>query len=182
MQFNWTSHLISRRLATRVLVLTSIVVTAPPAAFAQSSNLTPRVIADGSLGTASYWDDFQVFGTAFGASARLYVTPRIAIGPEVTFVRPNESSTASQLIVLGVGSIDLHQGLSAPFVTIGGGMMHRSSSNSLADANGGALVAGFGWRLGSRSASRGWYVAPEFRAVIFDDVQWQPRVNVGYRF
>lgn len=173
---------ITSRLAARVLVLTSIVATAPPAVFAQSSNLTPRVIADGSLGGAAYWDDLQLFGTAFGASARLYVTPRIAVGPEVTFVRPNESSTASQLTVLGVGSIDLHQGFSAPFVTIGGGMMHRSSGKSIADANGGVLVAGFGWRLASKHASRGWYVAPEFRAVVFHDVAWQPRVSVGYGF
>lgn len=62
-------------------------------------------------------------------------------------------------------------------------MMHRYSSESaLEDVNRGALVAGFGWRLANKGASRGWYVAPEFRAVIFNDVAWQPRVNVGYRF
>jgi hypothetical protein len=50
------------------------------------------------------------------------------------------------------------------------------------DMNVGALVAGFGWRLANNSASRGWFVAPEFRAVIFDDVAGHRRVNVGYRF
>ena len=81
-------------------------------------------------------------------------------------MKANESFTASQMIVLGVGSIDLRHGLSAPFVTIGGGLMHRRSSQSaVEDMNGGALVAGFGWRLANKTASRGWFVAPEFRAV-----------------
>ena len=183
MPFRWTTNVVGRGWVTAALALTSIVVMAPRAVFAQSNDGTPKVIAEGSLGAAAYWDDFHVYGTAFGGSARLYVTPRLAVGPEVSSVAANESSTPSQLLVLALGSIDLHQGLSAPFVTVGGGLMHRYSSDfTVAEPNTGALVGGFGWRLAGRSASRGWYVAPEFRAVIFDDVAWQPRVNVGYRF
>ena len=183
MRFNRASDFTGRGLVMTALALASIVVMPPEVALAQSNNGAPRVIAEGSLGAATYWDNFQVYGTVFGGSARFHVSPRIAVGPEISSVAPTESFTSSQLLVLAVGSIDLHRRLSAPFVTIGGGTMHRYSSQPpAADSNTGVFVAGFGWRVASKSASRGWYVAPEFRAVIFDDVAWHPRVNVGYRF
>ena len=145
-----------------------------PSTFAQGR----RTSAEGFAGYAGFIDDSTIHHSAFGGAARWYLLPRVAVGPEVVFMKgPGDDH---DLVLTGNVTFDFLSGPRAvtPFLVAGGGLFRHSSSffGQPFSSTEGSFTAGGGVRipLGERL-----YVAPEFR------IGWEPHyrvsVAVGWR-
>jgi len=104
--------------------LASIVLAAPVTAVAQDR---PAAAAEVSLGWVGFADDGIVSETLVGGAVRLYVTPRIGLGPELLYLAgPNHS----HLVITGNVIFDLvspdHP--VTPFLVVGGGLFQTRES------------------------------------------------------
>jgi hypothetical protein len=157
-----------------VVGFTGIVFTMSGAASAQ----TPRPAAEGFLGHAGFLDDSTINHSVWGAAARWYVLPRVAIGPELVYLKGPRDDR--DLVITGNVTFDFVASPSiTPFLVAGGGIFRHSDkfSGRKFTSTEGTFTAGGGVRvpIGERL-----YIAPEFR------VGWEPhyRVSValGWRF
>jgi len=130
------------------------------------------------VGYAAFVDEDPIDHLVIGGSARLYLTPRLSVEPELTYMRgPGEDR---DLFVLGNIAFDFRrEGALVPYVIGGGGWMrHRNEifgapfSHDEAAAAGGA-----GMRL---FLSDRFFVAPEFR--LGWELHYQITGTVGFRF
>jgi hypothetical protein len=144
----------------------------------------PRAIAaTGEVhgGWAGFLDDARIDHLAFGGAARWRVTPRMAIGPEVTWLRgPGNDRDVYAHVTL---TWDLRAGpclagCAVPYLVAAGGFVaHRSGFNAPAWSLEGAAAGGGGVRV---QLTDRFHLAGEAR------VGWEPHARLtlaaGWRF
>jgi hypothetical protein len=150
-------------------------------AFAQEK---PAPIVEFVVGRSGFIDEVWDYFTTIGAGARWFVGPRLAIGPEVTYLTGEfDDLGASHLSVTGNITFDvLREGNKrrvVPYVVAGGGYLRQRTLVGRGPqtpglrpfiSSEGTVSAGLGARvaLGSRV-----FVAPEFR------LGWEPETRIG---
>jgi hypothetical protein len=101
-------------------------------AFAQSSEPRPAPAVEFLAGYAGFVDDATIDHSIIGAAGRVYLTPRLAVGPELVYMRgPGDDR---DLFLTGNVTFDLlppRQGRPrrvTPFIVGGGGFFQHSDS------------------------------------------------------
>jgi hypothetical protein len=155
----------------RVLAAAAALLLSAHPAFAQDR---PAPALDLSAGWVGFADDGVVSELPVGAGFRWYLSPRISIGPEVTFIT---GESHSHQVVTGNFTFDVLAPRSGvprvtPFLVVGGGMFR--TSEGFADrppfsATEGAFTLGGGIRapLGDRVS-----------AGVDTRIGWEPHVRV----
>jgi len=135
---------------------------APAAAYAQVARSRPAPVVEITAGHAGFIDDVNIDHALVGGAARVYLTPRLSVGPEIQYmVGPGEDR---DLIVTGNLTFDLFRPgrRFTPYLVAGGGLFRHSNvySGQAFSRTEGAFTGGAGLRawLGDRV-----YVAPEAR-------------------
>jgi hypothetical protein len=131
-------------------------------------------------GYAGFADDAIVGHSLVAAAARVYVLPRVSIGPEIQYMAGEGDH--SDLMLTGNVTLDLIErgpGRPAvPYLLVGGGLFQtRDTLNGETFTSGeGGFTAGGGVRI---FVGDTFYIAPEFRG------GWEPHfrisVTVGYQ-
>jgi hypothetical protein len=145
-------------------------------AFAQRTDARPEPAVEFLAGYAGFVDDATVDHGIVGAAARVYLTPRVAVGPEFVYMRGPGSDR--DLVLTGNLTFDLippHDGRPrrvTPFLVGGGGFFRHSDRFGASDfvSYEGAFTAGGG--------VRGWITD---RVYAFADLRlgWEPHVRVN---
>jgi hypothetical protein len=151
-----------------------------PAAFAQP----PQPAAfEGAIGHAAFLDESPDHHFVTGAGARVYVTPLLSVGPELTYmVGPGSDRDLFATVNLTLDFVGLQASGSprkaVPYMVAGVGAMRHS--NQFGDRKfthtEPAFTLGFGLRI---AAGDRWFFAPEAR------IGWEAHsrlgVTVGWR-
>lgn len=147
-----------------------------PAAYAQA----PRTGAvEGIGGYAGFLDESVMHHSVLGGAARVYLLPRVAVGPELVYMKgPGDDR---DVVLTGNVTFDFLRGprVVTPFLVAGAGIFSHSDrfGSQTFSSTEGSFTAGGGVRIpiGQRL-----YVAPELR------IGWEPHyrvsVAVGWRF
>ena len=116
--------------------------------------------AKGSIGLASFLDESFEQHLLLGASARIYLTRRFSIEPEVLYLRQNQSH--HDVVFMPNFVWDFGGRRVVPYVTGGIGVMRSSDSGfGRSFSNTDAVVSG---GLGAKFyVNRNWFIAPEAR-------------------
>ena len=143
--------------------------TAP--ALAQSG---PSPQAEFQTGWAGFVDDAMIDHAAFGGAARVYLTPRVAVGPEVAYLRgpggDRDWMVTGNLTYDLVGPRNGRPPRATPFLTVGGGYERHSDrfGPRTFSSSEGAFTGGGGVRIwitdrvfGTVETRMGW--EPHFR-------------------
>jgi len=144
----------------------------------------PAPIVEAVVGRSGFVDEaWEYFGT-IGGGARVFVTPRLAIGPEVAYL--SGEGDASNLTVTANLTFDIVRDDGrrrvVPYLAVGGGYLRQKTlvgggpgSTAVVPftSSEGTMSAGLGARiaLGSRM-----FVAPEFR------LGWEPETRFAVTF
>ena len=88
-----------------VPVLMVLLVSLPSSAQDFGTNPNPPPAVELTIGHAGFVDDTTIHGTVFGGAMRLYLSPRVSIGPELTYV--HDPGGEHSLFLTGNVSIDL---------------------------------------------------------------------------
>jgi hypothetical protein len=164
-----------------VILLTAAVagllVVARPAS-AQSARPSP--VVEISVARGAFLDETPILHGVVGGSARWYISRRVSLGPEVTYMAGPRSDR--DLFVTGNLTVDLRPARPAarftPYLVAGAGLFRHSDtfSGQRYTSSEGAVTAGAGVRI---AATPRLWIAPELR------VGWEPHtrvgVTVGYR-
>jgi hypothetical protein len=150
-------------------------------AFAQEK---PAPIIEVVVGRSGFIDEVWDYFTTIGVGARWFVTPRLAIGPEIVYLTGEfDSLEASHLSITGNITFDFvpdgHDRRVVPYVVAGGGYLRQRTLVGRGPgtpglqpfiSTEGTVSAGLGARvaLGSRV-----FVAPEFR------LGWEPETRIS---
>ena len=131
---------------------------------------SPRPAVESSVGYAGFIDEAFINHFVVGGAVRAHLSPRLSIGPEVTFMRGPGGDR--DWFFTGNATFDLVPPgrRVTPYVLGGGGLMvHRESfvSGPFTSSEG-AFTAGGGARV---NVGSGWFVAPELR------MGWEPHVR-----
>ena len=98
--------------------------------FAQSLGSLPRPIAEIQTGWVGFVDDSSIDHTAIGGAARWYLTPRLAVGPEVGYLRgPGDDRDVMVTMNLTFDVLSPRDGRPrrvTPFIVVGGGFEQHS--------------------------------------------------------
>jgi hypothetical protein len=160
-----------------VLPALALVLTAGNA-FAQSTDIRPAPAVEFLVGYAGFVDDATIDHTIVGAAGRVYLTPRVAVGPEFVYMRGPGSDR--DLFLTGNLTFDVLPARNGrprrvtPFLVAGGGFFQHSDRFGPFDFTSyeGAFTAGGG--------VRGWMTR---RVYALADVRlgWElhARVNAG---
>jgi len=148
----------------------------------------PAPIVEAVVGQSGFIDEaWDYFGT-IGGGVRVFVTPRLAIGPEVAYL--SGESDASNLTITANMTFDIVRDDGGrrvvPYLVAGGGYLRQKTlvgggpgSTALVPftSSEGTMSAGLGARIALGSQM---FVAPEFR------LGWEPEsrlaVTIGVRF
>ena len=148
----------------------------------------PALIVEVVVGRSGFIDEVWDHFSTIGGGARVFVTPRLAIGPEVTYL--SGEVDASSLTVTASMTFDIVRDDGrrriVPYLAVGGGYLRQkttvgSGPGSTAivpfTSSEGTMSAGVGARIALGSHM---FVAPEFR------LGWEPEariaVTIGMRF
>ena len=148
-----------------------LLTTAAPAS-AQPDALAP--VVEISVARGAFLDETPIVHGILGGSARWYVSRRVSIGPEVTYMVGPRSDR--DLFVTGNVTVDLRPARAAtwctPYLLAGAGFFRHSDtfSGQRYSSSEGAVTAGAGIRIGV--TPRLW-IAPELR------VGWEPHTRLG---
>jgi len=149
-----------RALLRVVFLFTGVLAIASPA-LAQTRRPSPLVEAHS--GYAGFVDESWIKRAAIGAAARVFVTPRVAVGPEFLYL--HGSGGEHDWTLTGNASFDLRRTPSArvmPYLIAGGGLLSQTTNVGTGKytARDHTFSGGAGARiaLGPR-----FYIAPEFR-------------------
>lgn len=156
-------------------VVAAFITMLAPAAYAQAQQ---TAAVEGIGGYAGFLDESVMHHSVLGGAARVYLLPRVAVGPELVYMKgPGDDR---DLVLTGNVTFDFLSGPRVtPFLVAGGGIFRHSdrfgamtfSSTEGSFTSGGGVRIPIGERL---------YVAPEFR------IGWEPHyrvsVAVGWRF
>ncbi len=145
---------------------------AGPAVAGAQTPARPAATVEGAAGYAGFADEGIIHHGVVGATARVYVSPRVAAGPEVVYmVGPNQDR---DLFLTGNLTFDLRRsrpGIVVPYLLAGGGLFQHSDrfGNQTFRSREGAFTAGAG--------ARGWvsdraYLAVEYR------IGWEPHYRI----
>jgi hypothetical protein len=164
---------------TRLMACSALILgTFTGSASAQTFDARPLPVVEFLAGYAGFVDDATIDHTIFGAAARIYLTPRLAVGPELVYMRGPNSDRAFYLTGnLTFDVLPPHEGRPrrvSPFLVAGGGFFQHRDQIGPFDFTSyeGAFTAGGG--------VRGWITD---RVYAFGDfrVGWElhARVNAG---
>jgi len=144
-----------------------------------SSQERPGPVAELAAGALLFADDGVVTEGFVGGSARVYLLPRVSMGPEITYVRGDNHN---HLMLTGNVTFDLitlvngDRPLITPFVVVGAGLFQTRESfldNETFTSSEGAFTAGGGVRglVGERmtlgvEARVGWELHVRVNAVV----------------
>jgi hypothetical protein len=140
-----------------------------------------RGLLEGGGGYASFVDDTPIHHGVVQGSGRVYVSSRVALGPEFTYMRGPQSDR--KWFLTGNATIDLLPGARRatvrPYLIAGGGVTHMTTrvGTGAYSSDEGTFTAGAGARI---AAAARWYVAPEFR--LGWELHWRANVVVGRTF
>ena len=116
------------RLSTGLALVTALICAAP----AHAQSIRPPSSIEIFAGHAGFADDATIEHSVFGGAGRIYLTPRISVGPEITYMRgPGEDR---DWFFLGNFIYDFRRPQSgrpplvSPFVIAGGGFFTHSDS------------------------------------------------------
>jgi hypothetical protein len=132
------------------LVLGAALICAVPAA---AQSVRPQPAVEILAGHAGFADDATIEHAVFGGAARVYLTPRISVGPEITYMRgPN---TDRDWFFLGNFTWDVRRPQAgrpprvSPFLIAGGGFFTHSDRfpSGTFTSSEGAFAAGGGTRV-----------------------------------
>jgi Outer membrane protein beta-barrel domain len=164
----------------RILIGSFLLFVATSSAGAQPASRSPSV--EGAIGHAAFVDEDPVDHVTFGGAARVALSPRVSVGPEVVYmIGPGEDR---DLFLTGNLWFDFFGPTAdgprraTPYLIVGAGLMrHQDEFFRDFTTHEGAVTGGIGVRIaiGDR-----WYVAPEAR------LGWEPHsrltATVGYTF
>lgn len=134
-------------------LLTLIVMLGLTWAPAEAQSIRPSSALEVFAGHAGFADDATIEHAVVGGAARIYVTPRISLGPEITYMRgPN---TDRDWYFLGNLTWDIRQPVAgrpprvSPFLIAGAGFFTHSDRfvTGTFTSSEGAFAAGGGTRL-----------------------------------
>lgn len=167
---------------TTALVTCAIAGITFSAARAAEAQQRGTIAVDAAAGWTGFADDGIVSEGAFGAAARWYLTPRLSVGPEFTFI---SGESHSHRVLTGNLTFDLlrprtGQSRVTPFIVIGGGVFNTSESFRFTgerfSSSEGAFTAGGGVRVpindrvsAGADARIGW--EPHIRLMAFASVR-----------
>ncbi len=146
---------------------------------AASAQDRPTGALEATAGWAGFVDEETINHTLIGAAAKWYVSPRVAVGPELVYMIGPRSDR--DLMLTGNVTVDFVPGRAVtPFVVAGGGLFRHSDdfgARGKFSSTEGAFTAGLGARiaLGDR-----WYLAPEAR--LGWELHTRLSVAAGYRW
>ena len=138
----------SLRLMALATMLTTLFTVPLPA----SAQERPGPVAEFAAGSLLFADDGVVTEGFLGGTARVYVLPRISIGPEIAYVA---GENHSHLMVTGNATFDFVRPIGreprrvTPFAVVGGGLFQSREqfpNNETFTSNEGAFTAGVGVR------------------------------------
>jgi Outer membrane protein beta-barrel domain len=164
-------------MSTRSLPFIALLTLFPVDAMAQANAGTFAV--EGAAGYAGFADEGVVGHSLVGGAARWYLSPRLAIGPEIAYMEGEGDH--SDLMLTGNVTLDLaeRRGRGAvPYLVVGGGLFQTRDKfvGETFTSSEGAFTAGGGVRVFLTDRL---YVAPEFRG------GWEPHfrlsVSIGYQ-
>ena len=180
----------SRMRGRLAIIVSTAAIVCGAAAPRVSAQENPAPIIEGVVGRSSFIDEVWDHFNTVGAGARVFVTPRLAIGPEVAYMRGESGAgDASNLSVTGNVTFDLRRDdrrqRFVPYVAAGGGYLRQRTlvgsgpgSTELRPYTTGEGTASGGLGVRIALAPR-LFVAPEFR------MGWEPEarftVMVGVR-
>jgi len=171
---------VRRRLAAVLSIAAAVGGAAHPASGQEKPSPVVELIVGRSSFIDEAWDHFETLG----AGARVFLTPRLAIGPEVTLLLGAfDGLEASHLLVTGNMTFDFMRDDRArrvvPYFAAGGGYMRQRTlvgggpgSTSIVPftSSEGTVSAGLGARIAITSRV---FIAPEFR------LGWEPETRVA---
>lgn len=141
----------------------------------------PGLIVEVVVGRSGFVDEEWDYFTTIGGGARIFVTPRLAVGPEVAYM--SGELDASNLSVTGNVTFDFIQDDGVrrfvPYLAAGGGYLRQkalvgSGPGSTAlrpfTSSEGTVSAGFGARIALTSRV---FIASEFR------LGWEPESRIA---
>ena len=138
---------------------------------------TMRMEAEATAGGAWFLDDSAIGHSLVGVSARVWLSPRVSVGPEYTYwVGPGDDRDQT---LTGNVTYAFRASGATPFVVGGVGIFRHSDrlGGQLFTSTEGAYTVGGGVRI---PFSTGWYVAPEVRMGCEPHMRFH--VAVGRRF
>jgi hypothetical protein len=146
---------------------------------ARSEAQRPAALLEGHAGHAWFVDDSPIPHLVLGGGGRVYVTRRIAVGPELTWMRG--PGIDRDWFLTGNATIDLVRngaGRAVPYIIGGAGTQHTTIAVGTGrfSSTEGAFTAGAGVRVAPGGS---WYFAPEFR--LGWELHWRAGVSVGWR-
>lgn len=157
-------------------VLVACLAVAAPAAAQSPDPPRPGPVVEGALGWAGFGDEGVIHHTVASAGARLYVSRRISLGPEVQyFVGPGSDT---DLMLTGNVVVDLlappagRRRRPTPYLLLGGGFFRHSDrfGSATFDSTEGGVTAGAGVRVWLTDRV---YVAGDAR------LGWEPHVRLA---
>jgi hypothetical protein len=136
---------------SRVLLATIAIVAMPGPARPASAQERPSPVAELHAGTLLFADDSVVKENFLGGAGRLYVLPRIGIGPEIAYIRGRNHS---HLMLTGnmtfdvLGPVNRRPARMTPYLVAGGGLFQTREQfpGEIFTHTEGAFTAGGGVR------------------------------------
>ena len=162
-------------MSARILPLLVVLIAAPAAA-QPAARTGPAAAIEAVGGHAGFIDESLIRHTVLGASGRLYLSPRVSVGPEFVYMRgPGFDRdlflTGNVTIDLLAPAVSARRGTVNPFLVAGGGLMRHSDrfgSSTFASSEG-AVTGGAGARVWLTDRV---YALGEFR------LGWEPHYRV----
>ena len=122
----------SRMFVLAFLITSTVPFTTASAQPASISEIPARTTtAEATIGYTGFGDDGLIHHTGMGAAVRVHLTPRIGVGPEISYhIGP---SNDRDLLLQGVAHFDLRRpsfprpGRIEPYLLVGGGLMSHDS-------------------------------------------------------
>jgi hypothetical protein len=163
-------------MSMRLLPIVVFLMAAVPAAAQSTGPSRPTAAVEVIGGYAGFIDESFVDHTVVGASARIHLSPRISVGPEVVYMRgPGFDRdlfvTGNLTFDLLVLPVEARRGTVNPFLVVGAGLMRHSDrfgTTTFASSEG-AVTGGGGLRVWLTDRV---YALGEFR------LGWEPHYRV----
>ena len=157
----------------------------PLAARAQESGASAGkgFLVEGGVGYAEFVDSPPIQHSTVTFGGRVYISRRVAIGPEFSWMRG--PGIDRDTFLTGNVTIDLRAAPTAasspvfvPYIVAGAGFMSNTSQVGTGPytSGEGAWTVGAGARI---APARNWYIAPELR--LGWELHWRTALMVGFR-
>ncbi len=140
-----------------------------------------RFVLEASVGHAEFADSPPVPHSVFSAGGRVYVSRRVALGPELTVMRgpgiDRDTFLAANATFDLLVPAPARPVLVVPYLIGGLGFVSMTTQVGTGpySSSEGTFTTGAGVRVASR---QGWFIAPEVR--IGWELHWRAGVQIGY--